>query len=154
VLFGLFGFCVSAAVHLGTYLGVSIGPSNPLFFALHLGIFPLFGVFVWRMLRWGAKRRLFGESEPSHWNELLEYFPFWIIPVALALFAYTGVNFFLAISHLPSHASTLNPSVALYTVRAFSGHWLLFYGIPTLYLGFVPPNAYPKSQGIAAGAAV
>ena len=154
VLYGLLGFCISAAVHFGTYLGASIQPSNPLFFALHIGMFPLFFVFVRRMLRWQGKRRLFGESEPGHWNELLEYFPFWIVPVALVLFTYTGLNFLLAIDHLPPHASDLTPSTALYTVRAFSGHWLFFYAIPTLYLGFVPSDAYPKSRGVAAKAAV
>jgi hypothetical protein len=154
VLYGLLGLSLSGAVHFGTYMGASIGPSNPLFFALHIGVFPLFGVFLWRILRWKGKRRLFGESEPSHWNELLRYFPIWIVPMALVLFVYTGLNFFLAIGHLRSHASILTPSEALYTARAFSGHWLFFYTIPTLYLGFVPSDAYPSARGVAPKAAV
>jgi hypothetical protein len=143
------GFSVAAVVHFATYAGTSIEPANPLFFVLHLGLFPLFFLFVVRLRRWHGKQRFFKDSEPSHWRQLLRYFPAWVIPAVAALFAYTFANFFLSIQHLPDHATTLTPSESLYTVRAFSGHWLFFYAIPTIYFGFVPASAYPSVKGRA-----
>jgi hypothetical protein len=145
VVYGLTGLCIATIVHLGTYLGTSIQPTNPFFFVLHLAVFPLFFVFIFRARRWQGKRSLFSRSEPSHWRELLQYFPPWAIPISVALFAYTFLNFALSAQHLPNHASTLTTSESLYLVRAFSGHWLLFYGLPTIYLGFVPANARPST---------
>jgi len=110
--------------------------------------FPLFFFFLVRLKRWQRKERLFKkDSEPSHWRQLLRFFPGWVIPAVIALSVYTFANFLLSVQHLPDHATTLTPLVSLYTVRAFSGHWLLFYAIPTIYFGFVPASAYPKVQG-------
>jgi len=148
VLYGLLGFSAAAVVHFATYAGTSIDPTNPLFFVLHIGIFPLFFFFLVRLKRWQRKERLFKkDSEPSHWRQLLRFFPGWVIPAVIALSVYTFANFLLSAQHLPDHATTLTPLVSLYTVRAFSGHWLLFYAIPTIYFGFVPASAYPKVQG-------
>jgi hypothetical protein len=61
------------------------------------------------------------------------------------------LNFMLASSHLAAagHAAAgqqMDPEQARYTVRAFSGHWLVFYAMPTLFFLFVPPGAQPKES--------
>jgi hypothetical protein len=142
-LYGLAGTAIAAFIHLETYFGLSIDPSDPLFFMVHLAVFPLFITFIWRAQRWLGKRSWFAASEPSHWRELLKFFPLWVYPVGLALFVYTFANFLLSIQHLPEHSSGLTGPQARYLVRAFSGHWLLFYSIPTIFFGFVPKDARP-----------
>jgi hypothetical protein len=154
-IYSAVGFAIAAAVHFGTYIGTSIQPTNPLFFALHLGMFPAFGICVFRSQRWQGRRSLFRRSEPSRLGELRTYFPTWALGLAVACFSYTFVNFFLATGHLSSsHGGSLSAEEAMYTVRAFSGHWLVFYLLPTLYAGFVPADAYPAGQVPSGKAAV
>jgi len=145
-LYSASGLAIAAVVHFGSYLGTTIQPTNPLFFALHLGVFPAFGLCVFRSQRWQGKRRLFSESEPGHMEELMAYFPRWVFTVAALLFAYTFANFWLSFGHLSTNHGTPSPHEALMTVRAFSGHWLLFYAFPTLYSGFVPADAHPRDR--------
>lgn len=35
---------------------------------------------------------------------------------------------------------------AVYTTRAFSGHWLVFYTLPALFFLFVPADARPATE--------
>jgi membrane protease YdiL (CAAX protease family) len=145
-LFGVAGFLLSLAVHALTFVGVAAQEYSGAVWALHIGVFPLFFPFVWQMRRWQEGRRL-------HWRQLLRYLPRWALVAAPALFVYTGVNFMLAMSHLPERSES---SVAaghvetheerLYTVRAFSGHWLVFYALPTLFFLFVPAGARPVCE--------
>lgn len=84
----------------------------------------------------------------------MAYVPVWVPPLVVVLFAYVMVNFLLATSHLPARgaATVPSPAEATYTVRAFSGHWLIFYALPTLFFTFVPRDARPAegAQDIAA----
>jgi len=152
-LYGLFGLALSTAVHFGTYLGASVDPDNPLFWGLHMGIFPLFFAFVYRLRVWRVQKGVFGlQHSRLRWRELLAYVPGWVPPLVVLLFAYVMVNFFLSISHLPSKGSTLSLTTAqaMYTTRAFSGHWLAFYALPTLFFLFVPADARPAEESIGA----
>ena len=121
-----------------------------LFFGLEIAIFPLFFVFVYRIRAWqGVRRGMFGLKRSSlRWREMLPYFPTWVPPLFGLLFGYAIVNFLLAISHLPPKGATgpLTAAQALYTVRAFSGHWLMFYSLPTLFFLFVPADARPHAE--------
>ena len=153
-LYGLFGLCLAIAVHFGTYIGAPLDPNNPLFFGLEIAIFPLFFVFVYRIRAWqGVRRGMFGLKRSSlRWREMLPYFPTWVPPLFGLLFGYAIVNFLLAISHLPPKGATgpLTAAQALYTVRAFSGHWLVFYALPTLFFLFVPADARPPAESTEA----
>jgi hypothetical protein len=147
-LYGLLGIATAAVIHFETYFGLSIDPKDPLFLLVHIAIFPLFFVFILRARRWFGRASFFNRSEPSHWRELLSFFPFWVYPAGLVLFAYTGVNFLLSVQHLPEHSSNLTATEARYVVRAFSGHWLFFFSIPTIFFGFVPRDARPERSDI------
>jgi hypothetical protein len=149
-LYGLFGLSLSTAVHVGTYLGASVDPDNPLFWGLHMAVFPLFFAFVYRLRAWrSVQKGVFG-LQPSRlrWRELLSFLPGWVPPLVVLLFAYVMVNFFLSISHLPSKGSlsSLTAAQAMYTTRAFSGHWLAFYALPTLFFLFVPADARRRKE--------
>lgn len=149
-IYGALGLTVSALVHFGSYTGHTISPDSPLFWLLHIAIFPLFFVLVFRLRAWqGSQHGVFGlRRSRLRWRELAAYLPPWVPPFVVVLFAYVMVNFIVATSHLPSRGVPAVPSAAeaIYTVRAFSGHWLIFYAIPTLFFTFVPPEARPATQ--------
>jgi hypothetical protein len=151
-LYGALGLTISAIVHFSTYFGHALDPHNPLFWALHIGIFPLFFAFVLRLGVWqGVKRGLFGlQRRRLLWRELLVYFPPWVPALVVLLFVYAAANFFLSMRHLPPTGATPvlpNTPAALYTTRAFSGHWLIFYASPALFFAFVPRDARPPADG-------
>ena len=142
-VFGVAGFVLSLAVHGLTYVGVAAQEFSGAVWALHVGVFPLFFPFVWQLRRWQQGRRLL-------WRQLLRFMPRWALVAAPVLFVYAGLNFLLAMSHLPERTenaiggSTMGTrEERLYTARAFSGHWLVFYGLPSLFFLFVPPAARP-----------
>jgi len=143
-LCGLLGIATAAFIHFETYFGLSIDPKDPLFFLLHFAIFPLFFAFVLRARRWFGRTSFVNRPEPSRWRELLRFFPPWVYPVTVVLCVYTAVNFLLCVQHLPERSSDLTATEARYMVRAFSGHWLLFFSIPTIFFGFVPRDARPE----------
>jgi hypothetical protein len=150
-LYGMLGFTASSIVHFGTYLGRGLSSDHPLFWVLHIGIFPLFFVFVWRLRAWHRVRRgIFGlKQRQFRWRELRAYFPAWVPPLVVLLFAYVIANFFLATGHLSQTGSPTPPTdaqPALYMARAFSGHWLIFYLVPTLFFAFAPADARPPAD--------
>ncbi len=54
--------------------------------------------------------------------------PTWMRYAAIGLFAYAFINFFVAFSGAASNrisGGELTPA----TIRGFSGHWMLFYGL-------------------------
>jgi hypothetical protein len=154
--YGVAGLLTAVAVHASTFTAVPLRPEHPLFWMLHIGIFPLFIPMVWRLRAWREQTRgMLGlPTSRLRWRELLAYLPAWAIAIAGVLFAYAMVNFFLAMSHLPAgHAAgsgSIGVDEARYTVRAFSGHWMIFYAIPTLFFFFVPATARPDESGQAA----
>ncbi|HEX6537332.1 MAG TPA: hypothetical protein VF041_22310 [Gemmatimonadaceae bacterium] len=137
----LTGFLLSLAAHAASYHGVAVQERVPAVWGLHVGIFVVFVPFVFALRRWQRKGQL-------RWRQLLPYFPVWVRVAAPALMAYTMANFFAASSHLPSggELSTNSASAAeeqVYTLRAFSGHWLIFYALPALFFMYVPAEAGP-----------
>jgi hypothetical protein len=149
VVYGLLGIATAAVIHFETYFGMSIDLADPLFFLTHIAIFPLFFVFVLRARRWAGRGSWFTWSGPGHWRQLLKFFPRWVYPLGIVLFIYTFLNFVLSVAHLPQHSSNFTGLQRRYFVRAFSGHWLFFYSIPTIFFGFVPKDALPESSDIA-----
>ena len=143
-IYGAIGLTIAVVVHVGSYVGQTISPSNPLFYIMHAGIFPLFFAFVIRAAAWQGSARGVRQRQ-LRWREQLRYIPRWVTTAEGVLAVYVLVNFLVSISHLPpkgSHAA-MTPSDALYTVRAFSGHWLIFYALPTTFFAYVPANTRP-----------
>ncbi|MDB4906273.1 MAG: hypothetical protein JWO05_1057 [Gemmatimonadetes bacterium] len=150
--YGATGFLTAAVVHVASYTANGMTPSNPLFWILHVAIFPLFFAFVFRLRAWqkpSSGSTMFRGSQ-LQWKPLLRYFPPWMPAVVAVLFAYVMLNFFLASGMLSNqaadhdtHRTTLDPAS---TVRAFSGHWLIFYALPTLFFLYVPAKARASDQ--------
>jgi hypothetical protein len=146
------GFGLSLGAHVLSFFGVSLTDRVPLTWVLHLGIFvvvlPLFLV---------ARSHSRPGSSSDRWKLLFWKHPSWVIGAVEALIAYAvinfGVVFYLSRGGKPeivdnqivleSHGRVIRRLTAeeyeyqrALTTRMFSGHWMLFYGIPLLYLGF------------------
>jgi hypothetical protein len=146
----LAGYClvgagVSLLVNLLTYVGIATQEYVPLVWGLHLAIFPSFIVFAFRLREWHTgswwHRRLL-------WREMLRFLPRTVAIGIPLLFAATLANFFTATSHLPNRGvpyQGTDHETALYTIRAFSGHWVLFFALPAVFFLFVP--AGPRRSG-------
>ena len=141
---GLAGFLASMVIHLSSFTGPVLGSGSPFFFAMHAAIFPLLLAMVFRMQKW--TRRAPGETvsrrQPLDLAALRPYFPRVVPWLVGAFFVYMVVNFVVATSHLPQRGRgssvPLTPDQVRWTLRAFSGHWMLFYLAPALFFGFVP----------------
>ena len=149
--FCLAGLALSLAVHLLSYVGVAAQTVVPAVWVLHVAIFPPFLVLLLRMMRWRGPRDGPFSSRPFQWRALLPFFPRWVAPLVVVLFVYVFVNFFWAGAHLPGRgtAPTIGDGsaheIAVYTMRAFSGHWLVFYLVCALFFLYVPSDADPRS---------
>lgn len=159
-LYGLVGLAIAMAVHASTFTADPMSPEHPLFWILHVGIFPLFFAMLLRLRVWSERipGRVGRASSRLRWRELRPYFPQWTVTLGAILFAYALVNFLLSVSHLPpSHRGPHVPVTleqARYTVRAFSGHWMIFYAVPAMFFAFVPSAARPaesSATSIASG---
>jgi hypothetical protein len=161
-LVGLTGFVISLWVHVLTYLGIALQEHTSAVWLLHVGLFPPFFVMVIRLQRWNTGSSWFRTG--FRWRDLAAYLPGWAIVSVVGLFGYAFVNFLLATSHLPAGAGATvtfgsdapagSHLQAIYTARAFSGHWLIFYWVPALFFLYVPANARPEpDQERQAGAA-
>jgi hypothetical protein len=123
------GLVLSLTVHLLSYLGLQPA-GNGLFYALHIGIFPLWipvVLIVGKMsggMRWGGGRSW------GTWNAVLAEAPTWMKYMTWGFFAYAMVNFILFMllmvfaspGHVPRGGEP--PS---FVWRGFSGHWMAFY---------------------------
>ena len=161
-VYGLIGFFAALAIHESTFTASGLSPSNPLFWIMHVAIFPLFIPMIYGLRKWSdTSSGIFGiERRSFQWRSVLQYVPRWAIAVGAVLFVYAMINFLLAMSHLPPRGpvgvgagSSMDPEQARYLVRAFSGHWLIFYAVPTLYFLYVP-SARPVDEASRVGASV
>jgi hypothetical protein len=116
------GLVLSLMVHILSLFGIQFG-GNTLFFALHIGIFPLWlpVVFIAQKISGGARRKDF-------WKAALSGCPPWMRFMTYGFFAYAFVNFAifmaLTLTHPPAKGASAPPAEVLH---GFSGHWMAFY---------------------------
>jgi hypothetical protein len=114
------GLVLSLAAHLLAYTGQQPG-GNALFFALHVGIFPLWipVVLIAQKITRGAPRKDF-------WRIAASGCPAWMKQMTYIFFGYAIVNFLLFILSAPSSSRGAGPPPPA-VWRGFSGHWMAFY---------------------------
>lgn len=136
---------ISALVHIGTYVGYSL--ATPLLIGSSVGIVPVFLALVLRSRGWQRERSgPFGlRYRQLDWREWRPFLPSWATSVLTVLGAYAIANFFYAALHLPPHGTwaVLTESQAMYMARMFSGHWMVFYGVPAIFFTYVPTESAP-----------
>ena len=122
VLAGI-GFVLSLMAHVASLVGIQL-PGGQAVFGLHAGIFAVWIPTMITMMRVGLQ----GASRRDMWKVALRGCPTWMQRAAVALFIYALVNLGLSIATTangPQPSGESPPAV----IRAFSGHWLLFYGM-------------------------
>jgi len=148
--FAATGLLLALIVHGLTFLPLNVAIEEfPVVWALHLGIFVVcipFFLSVMKAARSGLIR--------SWWS----VFPWWAIAVIIAATIYTGANFTFSVVEAPKQGKPeiqngqfvlVSPGQTIhaiseqeyylrrnYSVRGFSGHWIFFYLIATLYFWF------------------
>ena len=119
------GLVLSLIVHLVTFVGIKPGP-DALFFALHVGIFPLW-IPVVLIMMWttGGSTAGWGRGWKM-WDAVLAPCPPWMRYMTYGFFIYAIVNFaiFIAMAPTGKHAVGGPPNVVWH---GFSGHWMAFY---------------------------
>jgi len=121
VLAGL-GFLASLVAHLLALAGV-LPPGGISVFGLHIGVF-----VVWLPAVLVSIRLNQGQRTRASWKHILAGCPTWMRYTAMGLFGYAFLNFFIAFGQTTAgqaSGSDLSPA----TIRGFSGHWMLFYGL-------------------------
>ena len=164
------GLALAVIAHALTfYPGASIitEDGSPVWL-LHIGIFVVFVPMVFSM-QWefGTRRDRAAQrgdwpARRATWAAQMSFFPRWARAVIVAAMVYTAYNFFTALPFggtpqvrngqfvLVSHGTfirTLSEDEYLAMkrgeVRGFSGHWIFFYLVPTLYFLF---GRHPQSN--------
>jgi hypothetical protein len=110
------GFGCSAAVHVLSWLGVTL-PQSLMF--LHVGIF-----VVWIPTVFVTNRLTRNYKQKDVWRGSLRGAPPWASKALTVLFVYAFVHFFASLFLLKGRLGV--PEVE--TFRLFSGHWMIFYG--------------------------
>lgn len=141
--YGIGALLLAAAVHAASFTSTPLPPSHPLFFLMHIGMFPLVGFVVWRLRAWPRDSR----GVLGFPKALSPYFPPRSNRVGIALFVYFAANFILSFFRLPAHhGGELAPDQARFMVRMFSAGWLVVYTQLTFFFLFVPAAALEKPE--------
>jgi hypothetical protein len=116
------GLVLSLAAHILSLFGVEFGTT--LFFALHVGIFPLWIPVVFLSMKMAS-----GTSRKDFWKAALSGCPPWMRYMTRGFFIYAIVNFaiffFLTVGHPSARQASGSPSAV--ELHGFSGHWMAFY---------------------------
>jgi hypothetical protein len=155
------GLVASITVHVLTFFPgpPAVATDNPLFAGLHVGIFAVFGAFLL------AFRQRFGEW-PRTRRHFLSAFPGWARVLIGLAFAYAAVNFMYLLAEQHGLPQVRDGQLVLidhgkfiktltqdeydlarnHGTRLFSGHWIVFYLIPTLYFLVVAKEDAPEQS--------
>jgi hypothetical protein len=133
------GLVLSLAVHVASLAGIALFGGKA--FALHAGIF-----VVWIPTVIVAQRSTREFKQKDVWTAALRGCPSWMKTLTGGFFAYALVNlayFFITTAGVRSNHSGA-PDAAI--LRAFSGHWMLFYSAAMSVL-FSSTRAPPLDEG-------
>jgi hypothetical protein len=130
MLYAACGLVLSLVVHILSIFGIPFG-GNTLFFALHIGIFPL-----WIPVVFIAQKMMIGVNRKDFWKVALSGCPPWMRYMTRGFFIYAIVNFafFFILTAVHPPAKQTGGDVPAEVLHGFSGHWMAFYsaGLATL----------------------
>jgi hypothetical protein len=155
----LAGLATALGVHITALMGIDVAKDFPAVWALHVGMFLVFILFVF------SCRKTLG-TKPT-FAQIRETFPPWIVGVGVCIFMYAMLNFPLFMLKteggnpsvvdgkfvLMKHGTLVRElNVIGYSafkaneVRGFSGHWLVFYYVPFAYFMFYKEQERSKAD--------
>ena len=122
------GFVASVVAHVASIAGIEL-PGGRNWFVLHAGIFAVWIPAILVMNRFRGR-----VSKKDIWKTAFAGSPVWMLTALKVIFGYSFVSFFLFVVNAPSH-SKQSPVSLPAEIRAFSGHWMIFYSVAfaTLY---------------------
>jgi hypothetical protein len=145
-IIAFFGLVASGVVHFSTFLGINLQRIFPPVWGLHVLIF-----VVWIPVVLFGQKICKKDTRKDFWKIATRNAPKWMKVLCTALFVYAFFNFFFTIFILNeggvpseldgkkvihSHGKVIRELTdeeyekhQAYTVRSFSGHWLIFYAI-------------------------
>lgn len=134
------GLLLSLGVHVASLLGLRV-PGGALVWSLHIGIF-----VVWLPAVLVATRITRGRPHRDYWKTVLSGCPPWMRYTGYALFVYAAANFFWVMA--TSESQDLKRIGDASVIRAFSGHWLVFYGaaFAILYSAYRTPRLLSRQR--------
>ena len=143
-------FGISLIAHIITFIGSNLTALYPWIWLLHVGIFPLL-FFVIR------SSQATKQKDPTSLKTMFTPFPAYIKLALIIFFVYAIINFVISISLLEGGTPSIESGAYVlqnrgtfiraltegeylqyqaYTLRAFSGHWLIFYLLPAVYFRY------------------
>jgi hypothetical protein len=155
VIFGTLaalGFTAALGVHIAALLGIPIQDLVPQVWALHVGIFVVFIPTIIHL------RRTTEESDPL---AMFRGMPVATVVTLAVLFVYAFLNFFISLpatggatadirdgqyilhrkgTVVREMSRTEYDAARAAQLRGFSGHWLVFYGLPAAVFLFRRPR--------------
>lgn len=153
VVLGGIGLGLSLLVHFLTYLNINLLAKIPPLWLLHMGIFGLFVPMLFSIRLADPQRRF-------TWRTFFAPMPFVAKLLVAVTLGYVLLNFvlFMGLTEgggpsvaadgryvIENHGTVIREITAdeyaqqlTYVTRGFSGHWLLFYLVPTLYFFYQP----------------
>ncbi|MFV0536208.1 MAG: hypothetical protein ACK5M3_02425 [Dysgonomonas sp.] len=145
------GWVLSLVVHFLSIDKYDITDKIPYIWALHI-----FLIVVWLpAILYLVKDKEFKNMTPSAvFKSIYKKCPFWVITICLICFIYAGINFSIYLNSYIGSADIIDGQYVLQNkgalikniseeeyheynaaqTRAFSGHWLVFYGIAAVIL--------------------
>jgi hypothetical protein len=121
ILYAACGLMLSLAAHLLALAGHPPG-GNALFFALHIGIFPL-----WIPVVLISMKMMNGVRRQDYWEVALAGCPPWMKYMTYGFFAYAVINFAIFVILVPKGKPPVGGAPPPEVWHGFSGHWMLFY---------------------------
>ena len=151
-IFSLSGFIAALAIHFLTVLGVNYFALSNYTFILHGLLFiPFFGMII-------SAKTNYPNLEKGGFNKLLfSNLPLYLNWFTKLVFVYAVLNFIFSISLLEEGSPTIKDGIYILEnkgsyvrdislseyyslkrmeLRAFSGHWLVFFLLPALYFKY------------------
>lgn len=124
---GVAGFVASLAVHLSPLVGADMPEAA---MVLHVGVFVAFIPVVFAMKAWAEREGFAFDDVRGQWalnKALIGMIPMWQRVAFAGLIVYVMVVFVVGVL-AAIEASTMEADPWL-----FSGHWLFFYAVSTVY---------------------
>ena len=121
MLYAACGLALSLLVQILSSFGTQLGGKD-LFFALHIGIFPLWIPVVLIGQKMSGNMRSWG-----FWKTALSGCPTWMKYMTYGFFIYAFINFVLFVILVNAHPPSKGGDPPVEVFHGFSGHWMAFY---------------------------
>ncbi len=147
------GFVVALFIHLLTVLGVNYFAEHNATFVLHFLIFiPFIGMII------HSREGTSTAGKTAYFKDLLKGIPKPMKALAIGVFIYAGINFMYSVTLLSEGSPVIQDGNLVLLdhgryvrelseseffelkragLRAFSGHWLVFFLVPALYFRYI-----------------